>query len=238
MARLKTLRSVLPEALGEQLEPHARQVTLRAGQIIIGHQDRTTDVFIVLAGTLRVELVSLNGKEIILADLSAGELFGEYSAIDDQPRSASVSATTACTLACVPGPRFREAALSSPATAEWLAQRLVGRIRLLTERNFELNALAVRNRLHCELLRLALDAGIAANRATISPAPTHAQLAARIGTQRETVTRELQYLLKRGIVAQQGGALAISDIAELIEIVRAASGDVGVIQRAKGSGTD
>jgi CRP-like cAMP-binding protein len=234
MARqnIQLLSRVLPDELGRQLGPHSRLVTLRPGQIVIGHQDTTTDVFIVIEGTLRVELYSLNGREISLADLGPGELFGEFAAIDGEPRSATVAATGACTLACVSGETFRRLTLSTPETAEWLARRLVGRIRLQTERIFELNALAVRSRLHCELLRLSVDAGIADNGATIVPAPTHAQLAARIGTHREAVTRELQYLAKRGIVIQQGRELRINDVAELAEIVRAAAGDVGVIQRA------
>ena len=66
----------------------------------------------------------------------------------------------------------------------------------------------------------------------IAPAPTHAHLASRIGTHREAVTREMQYLQKQGIVRQQGRAMTIADVARLAEIVRAASGDVGVVQRA------
>lgn len=231
-SQLQALSRLLPEALGRALEPCARLVTLRPGQIVIGHQDRTTDVFIVLEGTLRVELYSLNGREISLADLGPGELFGEFAAIDEQPRSASVTATGACALACISAEAFRRITLGTPESAEWLARRLVARIRLQTERIFELNALAVRNRLHCELLRLSLDAGVEGNAATIAPAPTHAQLAARIGTHREAVTRELQYLHKQGIVVQHGRELRIDDVAELAEIVRAAAGDVGVAQRA------
>jgi CRP-like cAMP-binding protein len=234
-ALLQSLRTFLPEPLGEQLEPHARLVTLRPGQIVIGHQDRSRDVFVVLEGTLRVELASLNGREIILADAGPGDLVGEFAALDDQPRSANVSAISNCVLAGLPGETFRKTALAHPASAEWIARRLVGQIRLLTERIFELNALAVRNRLHCELLRLSLDAGIDGNRARIAPAPTHVQLAARIGTHREAVTRELQYLQKQNIAVQQGRELDISDVSKLAEIVRAAAGDVGVIIRAFGA---
>ena len=230
--QLQALHRLLPEPIGQQLEAHARIVTLRSGQIVIGHQDRTTDVFVILEGTLRVELYSLNGREISLADFGPGDLFGELAALDDEPRSASVTATGACTLASVPGATFRRIVLGAPESAEWLARRLVDRIRLQTERIFELNALAVRSRLHCELLRLSLDAGIAGNAATIAAGPTHAQLAARIGTHREAVTRELQYLHKLGIVVQQGRELRIGDVAKLTEIVRAAAGDVGVTQRA------
>lgn len=231
-SQLQALSRLLPESLGAQLEPVARLVTLRPGQIVIGHQDHTTDVFIVLEGALRVELYSLNGREISLADLGPGELFGEFAAIDEQPRSASVAATGACTLACISAGNFRRIALGTPEAAEWFAKRLVARIRLQTERIFELNALAVRDRLHCELLRLSLAAGVSHNAATLVSAPTHAQLAARIGTHREAVTRELQHLHRQGIIVQQGRELRVNDVTALAEIVRAAAGDVGVIQRA------
>lgn len=230
--RLQALSHIFPDPLGPLLEPHARLVSLRPGQIVVGHQDEGMDVFAILEGSVRVELHSLNGKEIILADLGANELFGEYAAIDGEPRSASVSATSASLLARIPGETFRAIVLGNPDSAGWIARRLVTRIRLLTERIFELNALAVRSRLHCELLRLGIEAGVENNRATIAPAPTHAELASRIGTHREAVTRELQYLKQQGMVEPRDRALAIADLAKLTGIVRAASGDVGVIQRA------
>ena len=59
-----------------------------------------------------------------------------------------------------------------------------------------------------------------------------ARLASRIGSHREAVTRELQYLQAKGIVAREGRKLAMNDVARLAEIVRAAAGDVDLIQRA------
>lgn len=237
-AYLRQLEQVLPQPLGALLAPHARFVPLRAGQIVIGHQDRTTDVFVVVEGGVRVELNSLNGRDVFLADVGEGGLVGEFAAIDGQPRSASVTATSKGVLANIAGDLFRDTVNSNPAAADWMARRLVGHIRLLTERVFELNALAVRNRLHCELLRLCIAAGVTGNRAEIAPAPTHAELAGRIGSHREAVTRELQYLQTEGIVLREGRSFRVDDVARLAEIVRAAAGDVDLIQRAVPSGAD
>jgi len=231
-AYLRQFEALLPDPLGRLLAPHARFVTLRPGQIVIGHQDRTSDAFVVLEGSVRVELHSLSGRDIFLADVGPGGLVGEFAALDDQPRSASVAAIDSSVLACIPGAIFKATVNGEPAAADWMARRLVRHIRLLTERVFELNALAVRNRLHCELLRLSLDAGVAGNQAVIAPAPTHVELANRIGSHREAVTRELQYLQKEGIVVRHGRKLAMNDVAKLAEIVRAAAGDVDLIQRA------
>ncbi|WP_129794054.1 Crp/Fnr family transcriptional regulator [Sphingosinicella sp. CPCC 101087] len=229
---LDALDSMLPHPLGERLRPHARIVQRPAGHIVMGHGERSSDLYLIIEGQARAELHSPSGREVILGDLGPGELIGEFAALDDQPRTATVEVVSPCTLAAFPGPIFRAAVFADPASAEWIARRFVGHIRLLTEKLFELNALAVRNRLHCELLRLGITAGIADNQAVIAPAPTHVHLAGRIGSHREAVTRELQYLQREGIVAQQGRRLAILDVARLAEIVRAAAGDVEMVERA------
>lgn len=230
------LGSMLPSPLGEQVAEHARMVSYRSGQIVIGHQDPSSEVFFVVEGTLRVELHSMNGREIILADVGPGDLVGEFAALDERPRSATVTTTSKCTLATLSGATFKRLVLSDPVSAEWISKRLVEQVRQVTQRIFELNALAVRSRLHCELLRLSIDGGVADNKVVISPAPTHAQIANRIGTHREAVTRELQYLHEQGITAQEGRMLTIRDVARLAEIVRAAAGDTELIQRANRAG--
>ncbi|WP_067732526.1 Crp/Fnr family transcriptional regulator [Novosphingobium naphthalenivorans] len=236
MAQLSDLGRYLPDTLTQAVLPHARHVRLKANQIVIGHQDETSDVFVILDGTLRVELLSRNGREIILNDLGPGDLVGDFAALDEQPRSATVTAMTSAELARIPGSAFRQAVFAAPASAEWLTLRLLKILRSLNERVFELNALAVRSRLHCELLRLALDTGISGNEVTISPSPTHAELASRIGTHREAVTRELSYLAEQGITASAARKLTVCDVTRLAEIVRAAAGEVELIQRASRAG--
>ena len=52
----------------------------------------------VVTGTVRITLPMPKGKEIILADLPAGELFGEIAMLDGKPRSADATALTKCEL--------------------------------------------------------------------------------------------------------------------------------------------
>ena len=231
-SQLDALDRLLPPPLGAALRPHARIVTRPPGHIIMGFGHRTSELYLILEGHVRAELHSPSGREVILGDLGPGELLGEFAALDDQPRSATVEATTPCVLACFPADAFRAAVFAHPATAAWMARQLVGQIRLLTEKLFELNALAVRSRLHCELLRLCIDAGIADNAAVIAPAPTHLELSARIGTHREAVTRELLHLEREGITKQEGRRLVVSDVARLAQLVREAAGEVDMLQRA------
>ena len=99
-------------------------------------------------------------------------------------------------------------------------KELAGSVRALTERVFEFSALAVGNRVHAELLRLARDHMNDDNTALIRPAPTHAEIASRISTHREAVTRELNQLSHDGLVERQPNALFVRDVERLARLVR------------------
>jgi CRP-like cAMP-binding protein len=56
-------------------------------------------VFFITEGEARVTIYSLSGKAVSFRELSAGDMFGEFPAIDQGPRSASVEARTECLVA-------------------------------------------------------------------------------------------------------------------------------------------
>ncbi|HEY9548479.1 MAG TPA: helix-turn-helix domain-containing protein, partial [Kiloniellaceae bacterium] len=78
---------------------------------------------------------------------------------------------------------------------------------------------------HSELLRLAREGEHEGKSARISPAPTHADIASRISTHREAVTRELNDLTKSGLLTRDGRTLIISDVEELERLVHEVTGD-------------
>jgi len=192
--------------------------------MLVSPEFRSTSVYRVIRGRVQVTLLSSAGRQVILRDLVAGDLFGELAAIDEQPRSTSIFAIEECTLAVLPGQVFREVAFGEPAAAEWLARRLAAQIRDLTGRVFELNALPVAARLHCEILRLCSSLSKDAAPLSIEPAPTHDEFASRIGSHREAVTRELGYLARRRIITKGRRRLTVIDLAGLVNLVRAGAG--------------
>jgi hypothetical protein len=82
----------------------------------------------------------------------------------------------------------------------------------------------VQERVYGELLRLAKQAGVAGNAARIDPAPRHSDLASKISTYREQVTRELSAMAKQGLLQRCDRALVIPDIARLEKIVAGVRG--------------
>ena len=119
---------------------------------------------------------------------------------------------------------FWEILKSYPEASATLVRQLTSSVRALTERVFEFSALAVRNRIHAELLRLARDHMTGENIAVIRPTPTHAEIASRISTTREAVTRELNQLSRDGLVERRSGALVVRDVEQLVHLVQNAVG--------------
>ena len=190
-----------------------------AHQFIIGHQDETNDVYFIVGGQVRVTIFSPSGKEVSFADLPAGKSFGELAAIDSAPRSATVIALSDTVLASMSAETFRRALDDHPVVAAKMVQYLAGLVRKLSDRVVEFSVLAVRNRIHAELLRLARDQGFDGDTAVITPVPTHADIASRISTNREAVTRELNALARDGLIERRDGALVIVDVARLAQLV-------------------
>jgi CRP/FNR family cyclic AMP-dependent transcriptional regulator len=102
-----------------------------------------------------------------------------------------------------------------PRAGLWMSRLLAARVRSLTERAFELATLPVAGRVHRELLRLILESGVSDDRVLIEAMPTHADIASRIGTHREAVTRELNSLAAEGIVRQSRRQIEILSVAKL-----------------------
>ena len=96
--------------------------------------------------------------------------------------------------------RFHYLIQHYPPIAEKVIARLTALVRSLTERVIEFSVLNVRSRVHSELLRMVHNADADDGQASIYDPPTHAEMAARISTHREAVTRELARLSKLGLL--------------------------------------
>lgn len=189
------------------------------GETIVDKEGAQRDVFFVLEGRVRVVDFSISGREVALIELGPGACFGELAAIDGQPRSANVVAVAPTVLAVLRHESLWEAIDAHPALARALIVHLAGMVRASTARIVDLSTLGAHNRVQAEILRLAREAA-AQGRATIRPAPVHADVASRVSTTRETVARVLGDLERQGILERQRGALTVIDLESLEAMVR------------------
>lgn len=208
----------VPEALRSPLRARSRSARARKGQYILSEGAPSTDVYFIVNGMVQFSLISSLGRETILRNMGDGQLFGELAAIDGQPRSVNAIALRDSELAVLTAADFRDFVAAVPAAGLWLAELLAARVRDLTAKTFELATMPVANRLQGELLRMCdalgqWDAG--GDVCTIDNFPIHAELAARIGTHREAVSRELSQLAQEGIIAQMRRTLRVVSVARL-----------------------
>jgi CRP-like cAMP-binding protein len=191
------------------------ECNFRHNELIIAHGDSDRDVFFLLEGRARVTMFSEDGREIAYRDIAPGEIFGELAGIDGKARSASVVALEATRVARLTGAAFRDIVINHPNFAWVLLEHLSAQLRRMTDRVFEFSTLVVRKRLILELLRRAEENGSVNGQISLSPAPTHSELAAKISTHREAVSREMSALARRGLIDRRGRRLILHDLALL-----------------------
>ena len=215
--------SIFSGLSNQELESVARRCRWRRfvrDEQIVHAKDETDEVYFVVEGTVRAEVYSVSGRAVTFRDLGPGEVFGELSAIDQKPRSANVVALSDVTIAAVSANEFWQLIREYPAIAEATLRRLAALVRSLSDRVVEFSTLAVRNRIHAELLRLGRDNMATENSAMIVPSPTHAEIANRISTHREAVSREMSSLARSGIIERRDGGLFVSDIERLVQLLQ------------------
>ena len=172
-------------------------------------------MFAVLSGEVRISMPSADGKEVVLATVHAGEVFGEIAMLDGKPRSADATALTACNLAVLDR-RDVLAAIGRNADA-WLGlmEVLCSRLRRTDHHLVELALLGLPERLAKTLLR-AVDAGAgaaAANSANLRL--SQYELANRVGAARESVNKCLHEWQRSGIIRMEKRVITIVNRAAL-----------------------
>ena len=192
---------------------------------ILHHRDQSRDVFLIASGAVRVVTHGVSGRELNYRDIGAGEIFGEFAAIDGQPRSADVVALSTCSIGMISPTDFWSVIRCHADVAEALLKHLTRLVRLYSERLLEFATLPVSLRLRIELVRLARSGTCIGTSAVIEPSPTHIELASRIGTHRESVTRELTHLRREGLIESERKRIVIRDMKHFEQIVCRAAGE-------------
>jgi CRP/FNR family cyclic AMP-dependent transcriptional regulator len=211
------LLAVLPPEVRRELETMCQWRRFARGEQILGHQDQSTEVYLIVRGRVRVVIYSVAGRQIAFDDLGEGSHFGEIAAIDGGPRSASVVARSRVTMAVLSGSLFMHLCGRHPELALAVMRDLTGIVRRITQRVVTLSTLGAQNRVHAELLHLARERlnGVR----TIVPLPQHADIAARVSTTRETVARVFADLARQRIIERRGDALVVRDLERLSAMV-------------------
>jgi CRP-like cAMP-binding protein len=216
----------LPDAVRRELEKRCVWKEYKSDEQIIDRESESRDVYFVVGGIVRIVNYSYSGREVSYDEIRAGGMFGELSAIDGKPRSASVVSIKRSLIASLAPEIFKKTMREHPEFAVAVIERLAVIIRASNDRIMDLSTLGAYTRVYAEILRLARTlVKEDAESAVIDPLPVHSDLAARCGTTRETVARAVSDLIKKGVAEKQGSGLNIKDLWALKDIVE--GGDEG-----------
>jgi len=169
-------------------------------------------VFVVKTGTIKITRVNDEGKEVILALLGAGEIFGELAILDGEARSANALAQENCQLLAINKEDFLDILKHNFSISYNLLCELAKRLRKSDQQIEALSLSDAEHRIGVSLLNLAEDMGvIRKGKVTIQNLPFQQDIANMAGTSRETVSRVMKILENKDMISKEGHTLIIPD---------------------------
>ncbi|HLO75557.1 MAG TPA: Crp/Fnr family transcriptional regulator [Magnetospirillum sp.] len=206
--KVELFEGLPPEAVAE-IQTQCGWLHVAADQQVFDKESDTQDVYFVVSGVVRILTAGPDDREVALADIQAGNYFGELAAIDGMRRSARVVATTDAVLALLPPSAFLDLMRRHPEIAMRVLNRLSRVIRRLDSRVTELSIKSDKQRVFGQLLQLAEPDPADPERLLIADLPNHREIAAWTGTSREIVAQAIGELARQGIVRRRGIGLQI-----------------------------
>ena len=188
-------------------------------ELVIDFEDDSKDVRFLLTGRARVILRIATGKEIILGDMGPNDFVGEIAAIDNQGRAANVTVMNTSRMCVMPQSVFLDILAVSPEVSLNIMRVLTARIRKLNMRLTEHCFLQAKHRICVEIMRKSRPRLGHEGQRVISPPPLQREIAERVGTRREVVSRQISALRKKGIVEKTPRALVIMDIPAINKVI-------------------
>lgn len=218
---------VFHEASDETIDflcSQANPVAFNKDQQICIQGDDSTDFYLIVGGYVRMRGYAESGKAVSYGDIGPGNLFGEFAALDKNVRSTGIVAVEDVLALKLPASALQQVIESDGKVAMSLILSLIEKTRTQTGRVFEFSVLAVRERIQHEILRIARNTEARStnggqDNAVSFEIPTHQELAERLCTHREAVTRELGALTKLGLIEAAKNRIDVPDVDRLSRYV-------------------
>ena len=197
-------RGLAPEILAE-IRDLCVERTLGRGETVFLEGEPPKGLFIVWRGALKVYKLGDAGREQILEIEGAGSSVAELPLFDGLPYPASCAALEDTILLTIPVHSFHRLVARRPEVARTVIASLSRRLRHMVGLVEEISLKAVRQRLAGLLLELAGEND------TVHLPWTHQEIAARIGTVREIVSRTFSRMAQEGVLRLNGRTVTILD---------------------------
>jgi CRP-like cAMP-binding protein len=182
------------------------------GNVILMEEDIGKTLFIIVQGKVKISRIGEDGKEVILSILGEGEFFGELSILDGMARSATVTSLGDSELLILRREDFLNLLHEYPQIAINLLREIAVRIRKSDAQIKSLSLQDAMGKVGNAIVRLADEIGVVRKGfVEIDELPLQQDLANMAGTSRETISRVIKSLTKKGYLKKEKNKLVILD---------------------------
>ncbi|MCB1377880.1 MAG: Crp/Fnr family transcriptional regulator [Alphaproteobacteria bacterium] len=198
----------------------ARPVDLTTREVLFHAGDSGDGCYIVRKGVVKAAVIAKDGQERLLAVLGPGSLIGELSLIDDEPRSATVSALRECSLLHLTKSGFFRLADSNPLIYRQALRILAQRLRGTNDAVVAQGTITVAGRVARAFASLADGLGEEQpdGRVLLKYRVSQSDIAGMAGVARENASRAINDLLRDGVLARQQSFYMIEKPAILLDM--------------------
>lgn len=205
-APAKPAADALDEEELRALSAHATEQTYQKNVVVVNEGDQSNTIFVILSGRVKVFLRNAEGREMVINTLGPREYFGEL-VMDEGARSASIATLETSRFMIVTKKDFKGLVVSNPDFALKLINRLMQRVRALTDNIRSLALLDVYGR----VARLLLDMAIEQDGRLVVPEKlTQQDIAERVGSSREMISRIFKDLVFGGYISIENKQITIN----------------------------
>jgi CRP/FNR family transcriptional regulator, cyclic AMP receptor protein len=190
-----------------------------AGQVLMREGETTKFVVMLLDGVVKATGLTLDGKEALLAIRVGGDIVGEFAALDEGPRSTTITTCGTVVGRVIRQADFLAALHRDNLLAEAVNRAVVAKVRAANARRIEFAGYDAPTRLARVLRELAVRYGDrSGNRVVIAWPLTQPELASLAAVAEPTAQKALRGLRERGVIATGYRNLTIVDLDELNRI--------------------
>jgi len=183
--------------------------------VILGLGARNEQVHVMLSGRARARAISLEGRQAVLEEYRPGDMFGEQALLGQHDLDLEIVAVDAVRAAAMMAHVMMSLMTTHPAVAVAVSRQLIARLAAQNAQLAGNTTLSATGRIHAEILRMARES----DDLTIRPAPVLSQLALRVQSTRETVSRTIAALQRRGIISRDESCLRVEAEHRLEELI-------------------
>ncbi|MCW5730086.1 MAG: Crp/Fnr family transcriptional regulator [Alphaproteobacteria bacterium] len=215
LRRSVIFRDIAPDLLRRVAE--VSQIRpLRKGAVLFHQGDEGDALFGVMEGVVRIYISGRGGRQLILAFMEPGDIFGEIALLDGLPRTASADAAEDTRLLVIERTQFRALLEQEPRLSLHIIELLCERLRSNTDRLGEYAFLDLRSRLAKKLHELAMAYGEQQEDGVrIALHLSQTDLAQTLGVTRESINKQIKAWTREKVLLHKSGHVVVTDMERL-----------------------